>query len=86
MRNAQIRPLPDIRAVHPRVPRLDPRRADAVRRADRRARRRRARGGALRARLRVRGRERGHAEREARARPDVRAVHPAVCGRDRAGL
>ena len=78
MSNAQIRPSPNIGAVDPRIPGLDPRSADSILYTDCSARRRTSGGHALRTRLWVRRGERGHADGQFSARPNVRAVDPGV--------
>ena len=80
MSNAQTRPFPNIGAVDPRVPRLDPRSADSIRRTDRSARRHSGCGHALRTRLWVRRGERGHTDGQVGVLPNVRAVDPGVRG------
>ena len=78
MSNAQGRREPNVGAVDRRVPRLDPRSSDAVRRGDRLTRRLARRDDVVGARLRVRRGERGHADGHIRVRRDVRAVDPGV--------
>jgi len=80
MSNAQIRPLPNVGAVDPRVPSLNPRSADSIHCTDCSARRHSGCGHALRTRLRVRPGERRYTNGQVGARPNVRAVDPGVCG------
>ena len=80
MSNAQIRPLPNIGAVDPRIPSFDPRSADSIRYTDCSARRHSGRRHALRARLWVRRGERWNTDGQLSVLPNVRAVDPGVRG------
>ena len=78
MSNAQTRPLPNVGAVDPRIPSLDPRSTHSIHSANCGARRRTGCGHALRTRLWVRRRERGYTNGQLGACPNVRAVDPGV--------
>jgi hypothetical protein len=78
MSNTQIRPFPNIGAVDPRIPSLDPPSADSIRSTDCSARRRISRGRVLRALLWVGRGERGNADGQIRALPNVRAADPGA--------
>jgi len=86
MSNAQIRPLPNVGAVDPRIPSLDPRSADSIHSADCGARRRTGCGHAFRTRLWVRRGERGYTNGQVGACPNIRAVDPGVRSGNGPGL
>ena len=78
MSNAQTRPLPNVGAVDPRIPSLDPCSADSILTTECSARRRVVHGYGLRTLLWVRRGERGHTNGQAGVRPNVRAVDKGV--------
>ena len=86
MSNAQIRPLPNVGAVDPGIPSLDPRSADSIRPTDCGARRRTGCGHPFRTRLWVRRGERGHTDGQIGACPNIRAVDPGVRSGNGPGL
>ena len=86
MSKAQIRPFPNVGAVDPRIPSLDPCSADSILFTDCSARRRVGYGLVILTVLWVRWGELGHTNGQVGVCPNIRAVDKAVRGGNGPGL